>query len=96
MPEWLRETLRHYYESDAPEAHRFRYSLLALDLVTILLIIITSFLRRTEMMEHLAVLFGVAILADFLARLSISRSPLRKLALPWTWADVAAILSSRR
>jgi voltage-gated potassium channel len=92
-PEWLRETLRHYYESDAPEAHRFRYSLLAFDLVTILFIVITSFLPRTEMMEHWDVLFGVAILTDLTARLFISKSPLRELALPWTWADVAAILS---
>ena len=57
-PEWSRETLRHYYESDAPEAHRFRYSLLAFDSVTILFIVITSFLPRTEMMEHLDALFG--------------------------------------
>ena len=91
-PERLHETLRYYYESDAPEAHRFRYSL-TFDLVTILFIVITSFLSRTEMMEHLDLLFGVAILTDFLARLFISRSPLRELALPSTWADVAAILS---
>jgi voltage-gated potassium channel len=92
-PERLRETLRHYYESDAPEAHRFRYCLLAFDSVTILFIVITSFLPRTEMMEHWDVLFGVAILTDLSARLFISKSPLRELALPWTWADVAAILS---
>ena len=66
---------------------------MAFDSVTILFIVITSFLPRTEMMEHLDVLFGVAILTDFLARVFISRSPLRELALPWTWADVAAILS---
>jgi voltage-gated potassium channel len=92
-PERLREALRHYYESDTPEAHRFRYSLLAFDLVTILFIVVTSFLPRTDMMEHFDIVFGVAILADVLARLFISRSPLRELALPWTWADVAAILS---
>ena len=57
---------------------------MAFDSVTILFIVITSFLSRTEMMEHLDVLFGVAILTDFLARLFISRSPLRELALPWT------------
>ena len=44
--ERLHETLRHYYESGAPEAHRFRYSL-TFDLVTILFIVITSFLPRT-------------------------------------------------
>ena len=44
--ERLHETLRHYYEFGAPEAHRFRYSL-TFDLVTILFIVITSFLPRT-------------------------------------------------
>lgn len=88
-----RKTLRHYYFSDTPEAHRFRYGLLAFDLVTIAFIVVTSFLPRTELMEQLDVLFGVIILFDLLMRLFISRSPLRELALPWTWADIAAIVS---
>jgi voltage-gated potassium channel len=90
---YYRMTLRHYYESDTPEAHRFRYGLLAFDLVTVTFIIFTSFLPRTMLMEEFDVLFGVIVLADFLARLFISRSPLRELALPWTWADIAAIIS---
>lgn len=85
--------LRHYYESDTPEAHRFRYGLLAFDLVTVAFIIVTSFLPRTELMEQLDVLFGVIILADFVARLIAARSVLRELSRPWTWADIAAIVS---
>jgi len=41
----------------------------------------------------LDVLFGLAILADFLARLLISRSRLRELLNPVTWADAIAIVS---
>ena len=61
----LIRTLRHYYESDTRDGHRFRYALLAFDLVTILFIVTTSFLPRGEIVEWVDVLFGMAILADF-------------------------------
>ena len=38
-------------------------------------------------------MFGVVILADFVARLAISRRALRDLLHPATWADIAAIVS---
>jgi hypothetical protein len=41
-------TLRHPYEGDSPEAHRFRYSLVVFDVVAILFIILTSFLPRSD------------------------------------------------
>src|SRR3954467_15915875 len=56
--------LRDLYEGDTPEAHRFRYGLLAFDLVTVLFIVVTSFLPRTPLFEALDVLFGLGILAD--------------------------------
>jgi voltage-gated potassium channel len=89
----LRQVLRHYYESDAPEAHSFRYALLVFDCVTILFIVVTSFLPRTDITEWLDVLFGLVILADVAARFAISRSRLRELLHPATWADFAAIVS---
>lgn len=64
----------------------------AFDLVTILFIA-TSFLPRAPLVEALDVVFGIAILADFSARLAISRSRLRDLLHPATWADAAAIVS---
>ena len=87
------ETLRYYYEADAPAAHRFRYALLAFDIVTILFVVATSFAPRSETVEKLDLVFGVLILADFLARLAISRHRLREFAHPATWADIAAIAS---
>lgn len=92
-PPGLLDTLRHYYESDAPEAHRFRYGLLVFDLITVAFIVATSFVPRTELVEWLDVLFGLVILADFAARLAISRHRLRDIAHPATWADIAAIVS---
>lgn len=89
----LLSVLRHYYESNSPEAHTFRYALLAFDLVTVAFIVATSFTPRTDLIEWLDIFFGVVILADFLARFAINRRRLRDLAHPATWADIVAIIS---
>jgi voltage-gated potassium channel len=89
----LTRRLRRLYESDTPEGHRFRYALLLLDVVTILFIVGTSFLPRTDLIEWLDVVFGLVILVDIAARLAVSRSRLRDLAHPAMWADVAAVVS---
>jgi voltage-gated potassium channel len=89
----LLNTLRHLYEGRGADANRFRYALLAFDLVTIAFIIATSFLPRTELVEWLDVLFGLVILTDFCARMAISRRRLREILHPATWADIAAIIS---
>lgn len=86
-------TLRYYYESNTPDGHRFRYALLAFDIVTILFIVATSFRPRTEVLEWIDVVLGLIILADFAARTLISRHRLRDLLHPSTWADIAAIIS---
>lgn len=85
--------VRYYYESDAPEAQKFRYALLAFDVATVLFIVATSFAPRTGFVEWLDVLIGFAILADFAARFAISPHRLRDLAHPTAWADIAAIIS---
>lgn len=92
-PGGLWDTLRHYYLSDTPEAYRFRYGLLAFDLVTVAFIIVTSFVPRVPLIEWLDVLFGIVILADFLIRMRLSDNLWRELRHPATWADIAAIVS---
>jgi hypothetical protein len=92
-PERLQRWLRHLYESRAADAQQFRYGLLAFDAVTILFIVATSFVPRNRVVEALDVVFGLIILADFSARLFISRHRLRDLMHPVTWADAAAIVS---
>ena len=89
----LQTTLRHFYEGRNAEAHRFRYGLLAFDLVTILFIVSTSFIPRNDVIGWLDIAFGIAILTDFAARMFISHHRLRDLLHPVTWADVAAIVS---
>ncbi len=89
----VRRRLRHYYTSYTPEGRRFRYALLAFDLVTVAFIIATSFLPRNNAIEWLDAVFGIAILAEFSARMYSARTPVREFLHPATWADVAAIAS---
>lgn len=89
----LRRVLRRLYEGDSTAAHRFRYALLGFDIFTVLFIVGSSFTRRTPLIEWLDILFGLVILADFSARLFISRARVRELMHPATWADLVAIFS---
>ncbi|MCK1718816.1 ion channel [Bradyrhizobium sp. 141] len=89
----LRSNVRRLYEGATPSGVRFRYALLAFDIVTVLFIIATSFLQPSEIVETLDVLFGVTLLADFSARLLVDRHPFRKFTQLATWADMVAIVS---
>jgi voltage-gated potassium channel len=89
----LQQRLRFLYEAEHPSAYRFRYALLAFDVATIVFIIATSFAEHTPLLEAADVVFGIAILADFSARFFISRTRLRDLLHPATWADFVAIIS---
>jgi hypothetical protein len=69
----FQKNVRRLYEGATTQGVRFRYTLLAFDIVTVLFIIATSFLPSNDVTEALDVLFGVVILADFSARLFVSR-----------------------
>ena len=88
-----KDSLRQLYEGETLRSVRFRYTLLALDVVTVLFIIATSFVPRTRIIEALDVVFGIWILADFSARLVISRQPLQEFTGVSTWTDIAVIIS---
>jgi voltage-gated potassium channel len=89
----LKTYIRQLYQGKTERGVRFRYALLVFDIVTVLFIIATSFLPSSEIIETLDVLFGIGILADFSARLLISRHRLREFTRFSTWADVVAIIS---
>ncbi|WP_181707205.1 potassium channel family protein [Chthonobacter rhizosphaerae] len=89
----LRTRVRRLYHGDSPEAHRFRYALVIIDIAVILFIVATSFVPRSIVIEVLDVVFGLMVLTDFLARLWISHRPWRDLIHPTSLADLAAILS---
>ncbi|WP_200305428.1 potassium channel family protein, partial [Paracraurococcus ruber] len=89
----LRAMLRHLYEATTPEARRFRYALLGLDLLSVGWIILASFLPVTPWVLTVDVLLGLVLLAEFALRIAASGVPLRTLAQPLNLADLAAIVS---
>lgn len=89
----FRHRLKSLYEGQSAQAHRFRYGLLAFDIITLAFIVGTSFIPRSQWVEIADVAFGLIILSDVLARLLISDRPLRELLHPVTWADIASIIS---
>jgi voltage-gated potassium channel len=91
--EFWRDTIRQLYDGSSRRAVRFRYGLLAFDLVTILFVIVSSFFLGNRAIEYLDVIFGLVILADFAARLFISRSVFSELVHPLGIADIIVILS---
>jgi len=90
--EW-RQTLRGLYEARTVAGRRFRYSLVAFDVFTILYIIATSFVEHGRVIGIIDVTFGLILLADFAARMVLARQRWRELLYPSTWADIAAIVS---
>ncbi|MDP3547909.1 MAG: potassium channel family protein [Phreatobacter sp.] len=93
QPAPLKERVRELYEAETERAERFRYGLLAFDLVTISFVVATSFMQRRLGFEIIDFLIGVIALTDFLARMWIARRPWRELSHPLTWADIIAIIS---
>jgi voltage-gated potassium channel len=89
----LKRRLRRLYEGSTPQGVRFRYALLVFDVITILFIIVTSFLPATDITDIVDVLFGALILIDFVARLFISDNRMRDLTRVSTWTDIIAIVS---
>ncbi len=72
----VQQRLFRLYEGSSKQAHRFRYALLAFDVVTIVFLVASSFLhwRGTEFIDFI---IGVVILADLAARFWISRQKAR-------------------
>jgi voltage-gated potassium channel len=89
----LQASLRELYFGRTARAVRFRYALLAFDLVTIAFVIASSFFHGHSATEALDLVFGALILVEFCARLWISRSPLNELTHPLGIADIIVILS---
>lgn len=88
----FKERLTELYDGDSHEAHRFRYGLLVFDTITILFLIISSFLhsRNTEVVD---IIIGVILVADFAARLWISANRKLMLVSPFGILDIIVIVS---
>lgn len=89
----LRSRLRTLYEGAGPTGNRFRYALLTFDLMTVTWLIASSFMPRGLHSTTIDITIGAIFLADLLARLLISRRPLKDLASFWGIADLLVIVS---
>lgn len=89
----IRSRLRRLYEGEDPTGDRFRYALLAFDLLTVAWLVASSFLERGQHHVRIDAAIGSVFLADFIARLLISRRPLKDLASFWGIADMLVIIS---
>ena len=89
----MRDLLHQLYEGGSAGAHRFRYALIAFDIGTIIFLVVSSFFSRTPIIGVIDVIIGLIILADFLARLWISRDRFTHLMHPGNLADVVVIAS---
>lgn len=87
-----RKRLKQLYEGSSAEAHRFRYLLLGFDVLTILFLIISSFLHSTGT-ELVDAIIGLILVVDFGARLWIASSRTRMLVNPFGIIDLIVIIS---
>lgn len=89
----LRTRLRTLYEGEGETGDRFRYALLAFDLLTVAWLVTSSFFERGPHHIRIDIAIGAVFLADFMARLWISRRPVKDLVSFWGVADVLVIIS---
>jgi len=85
--------LRELYDGESRRAVRFRYGLLLFDLLTIIFMVVTSFVEGGPVLEVVDASIGLVILGEFLARLWVSRHRLHDLLHPLGLADIAVIIS---
>jgi voltage-gated potassium channel len=85
--------LRHLYEAMTPQAKRFRYGLLLLDLVSVGWIVAASFMPFSTLVLTVDAALGMVLLAEFGLRIAASGRPARALLHPVNLADLLAILS---
>lgn len=89
----MRNKVRELYMGESDAAHRFRYAVLAFDLLTIAFVIATSFTKHGPFVEAIDVVFGVAILIEFSLRVWISTNRMRMFTRLTTLADIVAMIS---
>lgn len=89
----LKQSLNDLYEGESRRAHRFRYGLLLVDLVTIAFLVISTFFYGNWLVEWLDIVFGLYLAVDYAARLWIAPRKLPFLINPLNLADLVAMVS---
>lgn len=89
----IKQKLTNLYEGDSQKAHRFRYIMLAVDLLTVAYLVISTFFYGSLTTQILDIIFGVYIAVDYVARFWISRAKGSFFIHPLNLADLVAMLS---
>ncbi len=89
----MKEKLAHLYFGDDHAAHRFRMTLLAVDLLTIIFFIVSSLLERGPMTRIVDYVIALILALEFGARFAIARSRWRFLLSFNSVADLVVIFS---
>lgn len=87
------QALHELYFGDSRAAYRFRYFLLAFDLLMIAFIVVSSFFHGASAIEVLDAVFGSIILLDTVARIAASERRLSELLQLGTVIDLIVIAS---
>lgn len=85
--------LKHLYYGESVASRRFRYGLIAFDLVTILLFFLTTFEADARWHSTFDVLLGILIAVEFVARVWVTTNKRRLLVSWFTLADLVVIAS---
>lgn len=93
MPGSLRKTVDEIYTGATRRAERFRYALIAFDLITIMAFLVTAPMEQTRGMEVAGLVIGMLIATDFAARLWIAPDRRAMLLKIYTLADVVVVIS---
>lgn len=83
--------LRELYEGKSGKARRFHLGLLIFDAITVVFIVVTSFVESGPWLRLANTTFGLLIALDLVARILASRRRLREMVSLSTLADVVAI-----
>ncbi len=89
----LKEKLTYLYESDETRAKRFRYGMLAFDVLIIFYLFASSFFYGSPLIEWLDMVVGVLVTADVSARFTIAANKTAFFVSPYGVADILTIVS---
>ncbi len=84
--------LTEFYDKDTERAHAFRYGLLIFDILTIIFIVLSSFLQWRHT-ETIVLGIGIILALDFLARFWLAKNKRRHLLTPLSVVDIIVLIS---
>jgi voltage-gated potassium channel len=81
------------YEANSPDAHRFRYGLLAVDVVTVLLLLASTFDIDGDWVFWVDIAVGLYVLLDYAARFWIAGRKIPFVMTPLNIIDMVVLVS---